>query len=50
MQCITICPGHETLMHYYSCLGGPDVVSIKNAPGHVTSNLCVCFLWDLQVT
>jgi hypothetical protein len=26
-------------MHYFSCLGGLGVVSIKNTPGHFTSNL-----------
>jgi hypothetical protein len=30
----------EMLMHYFSLSGGPGVVSIKSAMGHVTSNLC----------
>jgi hypothetical protein len=32
--------GHETSMHYFRYSGGPDAVSIKNALGHVTLNLC----------
>jgi hypothetical protein len=26
--------------HYFSCSGGPGVVSVKSALGHVTPNLC----------
>jgi hypothetical protein len=40
--------GCETLMHYFLCLGGPNAVSIKSAPGHLLSNLCFCIRWDLQ--
>jgi hypothetical protein len=29
-------------MHYFTCSGGPGEVSIKSAPGHVTSKLCFC--------
>jgi hypothetical protein len=28
-------------------LGGPGAVSIKSVSGHVTVNLCFCFLSDL---
>jgi hypothetical protein len=31
--------GHETSMHYFSRLCGPDGVSIKSAPGYITSKL-----------
>jgi hypothetical protein len=43
-------PGRETLMHYFSCLGGPIEVSIKSARLHVMPNLCFCILSDLWVT
>jgi hypothetical protein len=36
--------------HYISCLGGPGVVRVKNALGHITSNMCFCIRWDLRVT
>jgi hypothetical protein len=42
-------PRDETWMHYFSCSFGPGAVSIKSAPGHITSNLCFCIQWDLQV-
>jgi hypothetical protein len=32
--------GSETSTHYFSCSSGPGVVSIKNAPRHITLNLC----------
>jgi hypothetical protein len=32
-------PRHETSTYYFSCLGGPDAVSIKCTLGHVTPNL-----------
>jgi hypothetical protein len=34
----------------FSSSSGPGVVSIKNAPGHVTPNLCFCILSDVRVT
>jgi hypothetical protein len=37
-------------MHYLSFSGGPDAVSIKSIPGHVTLNLYFCVLLELQVT
>jgi hypothetical protein len=37
---IPVCPGHEMSMHYISCSGEPNAVSIKSAPRHETSNLC----------
>jgi hypothetical protein len=36
--------------HYFSCSGGPGVVSIKRAPGHITLNLFFCIRWDLWVS
>jgi hypothetical protein len=30
------------LLHYFSCSGGPGVVSIKNPLGHVALILCFC--------
>jgi hypothetical protein len=33
----------------FSCSGGPDVVYIKSAPGHVTPNLCFYNMWDGRV-
>jgi hypothetical protein len=49
-QRILVRPAHETSTHYFSCSGGPSVVSIKSAPGHVTVNLCFSIQWHLQVT
>jgi hypothetical protein len=40
---ILVCPGHETSTHYFSCSGGPDMVSIKSALGHVTPNFSMGF-------
>jgi hypothetical protein len=40
----------ETSMHYFACPGGPRVVSIKSALGHVTPNLCFYNRWFLRVT
>jgi hypothetical protein len=34
------------LMHYFSCSGGLDAVSIKSTPGDVTRNLCFFFASD----
>jgi hypothetical protein len=36
--------------HYFLCLGGPDAVSIKSAPGHVLLYFCFCIRWDPWVT
>jgi hypothetical protein len=40
----------KTSMHYFSCSGGPGVVSIKSSSGHLVPNLYFCIRWDLQVT
>jgi hypothetical protein len=37
-------------MHYFSCSGGPGVVSIKSVLGHIKPNMCFCIRWDLRVT
>jgi hypothetical protein len=42
--------GHKMSMHYFTCSGGLDAVSIRSVPRHVTPNLCFCILWDLRVT
>jgi hypothetical protein len=42
--------GHETSTHYFSCMGGPTAVSIKNAPGPFMPKLCFCIRSDLRVT
>jgi hypothetical protein len=42
--------GCETLMHYFSCLGGKGLVSLKNVLGCVTLSFCFCIRWDLRVT
>jgi hypothetical protein len=34
----------------FSSSGGPGAVSIKNAAGHVTHNLCFCILCDVRVS
>jgi hypothetical protein len=36
--------------HFFSCSGGPNLVSIKGAPGLVIANLYFCIRWDLSVT
>jgi hypothetical protein len=41
-KCILVRPGPEMSMHYFSCSGGPDAISIKSVSGHVTPNLCFC--------
>jgi hypothetical protein len=43
-------PGHETLMYYFSCLGGPGAVPIKSASGHVISNQTCIFLHPVGST
>jgi hypothetical protein len=45
--CIPVRLGCEISMHYFSCSGGPEVVSIKSAQGHVTQNFSFCIPWDL---
>jgi hypothetical protein len=35
--------------HYFSCSGGPDVVSRKSVLGHITLNSCFFVRLDLQV-
>jgi hypothetical protein len=50
MQCIPVRLGHEISMHYFSCMGGLGVVSIKIRSGHVTLKLCCCIKWNLWVT
>jgi hypothetical protein len=42
--------GQEISTHYFSLLGGPSVVFIKNAFGHVTPNMCFCIRLDPRVT
>jgi hypothetical protein len=43
-------PGHETATQYFSCLGGTNMDSTKNALGHIMLNTCFCIRWDLRVT
>jgi hypothetical protein len=42
--------GREISSHYFSCSGGPGMVSRNSAVGNVTSNWCFCIRWDMQVT
>jgi hypothetical protein len=49
-SCILVSPGSETLTHYFSCLGGPDEVSIKTVRLHVMPNLCFCIRCIMRVT
>jgi hypothetical protein len=41
--------GCEMSMHYFSGSGGPDAVSKKSAPGHISPKLCFCNRWDLRI-
>jgi hypothetical protein len=46
---ILVRPKHKISTHYFSCLGGPGVVSIKSVLRHIMPNLCFFILWDLRV-
>jgi hypothetical protein len=35
-KCISVRLGHESSTHYFSCSGGPSMVSIKSVARHVT--------------
>jgi hypothetical protein len=39
-SCIPVHSGREWSMHYFSCLGGPSVDSIKSMLAYVTPKLC----------
>jgi hypothetical protein len=42
--------GRDMSTNYFSCSGGPGVVSIKCVLGHIMLNLCICILRDLRGT
>jgi hypothetical protein len=42
--------GRETETHYFSWSGGPSVVFLKSAFGHVMLNLCFRIRWDMRAT
>jgi hypothetical protein len=42
--------GRDMSMSYFSSSRRPGAVHIKTAPGHFTTNLRICILWDLRVT
>jgi hypothetical protein len=42
-----VCRGHKTLMHYFSCSGGPSTDLTKSTMGHIRPNFCFCIWRDL---
>jgi hypothetical protein len=42
--------GVRNISARFFCSGGSSALSIKSAGGHVTTNLCFCIRWDLQIT
>jgi hypothetical protein len=42
--------GARNVNALFSSSGGPGVISIKSAPGHVTPNIYSCIRWYLRVT
>jgi hypothetical protein len=49
MQCVMVCSGCKTSMHYFSCLNGSGAGPTKSTMGHVVLNLCFCIQWDLWI-